>query len=50
VAGELKAAGASYLDQAFVSDGNLIASRQPRDLRSLIDKILEVVRQSRRDP
>jgi protease I len=43
VADELKAAGANYLDQEVVTDGNFITSRQPGDLPAFIDKMLEVV-------
>jgi protease I len=41
VADELRAAGAHYLDQPVVVDGNLITSRQPADLDVFIHEILE---------
>ena len=41
VAKELRAAGAHYLDQAVVVDGNLITSRQPTDLSVFIQEILK---------
>jgi protease I len=43
VAKELRAAGAHYLDQAVVVDGNLITSRQPSDLDAFIREILKKV-------
>jgi protease I len=43
VAKELRAAGAHYLDQAVVVDGNLITSRQPSDLDVFIREILKKV-------
>jgi putative intracellular protease/amidase len=48
--GDLKAAGAGYLDQTVVSNGNLVTSPQPGDPPPFIDKILAVVRQPRTDP
>lgn len=40
---ELKAAGADYVDEEVVSDGNLITSRHPGDLPAFIDKMLETL-------
>jgi protease I len=40
---ELRAAGANYVDEEVVTDGNFITSRQPGDLPSFIDKILETL-------
>ena len=43
VAGELKAAGAGYLDREVVVDGNLITSRQPGDLPAFMREIMKAV-------
>ncbi len=40
VAKELQGAGASYLDQSVVVDGNLITARQPRDLPDFMREII----------
>jgi protease I len=48
VSEELKAAGARYLDEPLVRDGNLITSRNPDDLPHFIDGILETLGRSRR--
>lgn len=45
VAKELKAAGAQYVDQELVIDGNLITSRQPSDLPAFINKVLQTLHQ-----
>ena len=42
---ELQAAGANYMDQEVVIDGNFITSRQPSDLPVFIDKVLDALRQ-----
>jgi protease I len=42
---ELQAAGANYVDQEVVIDGNFITSRQPSDLSVFIDKVLDALRQ-----
>jgi len=42
---DLKAAGAKYLDQEVVVDGNLITSRQPSDLPAFCREIFAAVRQ-----
>jgi protease I len=39
VAGELKAAGADYIDDEVVVDGNLITSRKPADLPAFVRAI-----------
>jgi protease I len=39
VAGELKEAGAKYLDEEMVADGNLLTSRTPADLPAFIRAI-----------
>ncbi len=39
-----KAAGADYLDQEVVVDGNLITSRQPDDLRAFCREVFAAVR------
>jgi protease I len=44
VASELDAAGAHYLDQEVVTDGNFISSRNPGDLPVFIDTMLETLR------
>lgn len=41
VAPELKAAGAQYLDQEVVVDGNLITSRKPADLPAFVKALQE---------
>lgn len=48
VSEELKTAGARYLDQPLVRDGNFITSRSPNDLPRFIDSILETLGRSRR--
>ena len=48
VSEELKAAGARYLDEPLVRDGNFITSRNPSDLPRFIDAILETLGRSRR--
>lgn len=40
---ELKAAGAQYVDEPLVRDGNFITSRNPNDLPRFIDSILETL-------
>jgi len=47
VSEELKAAGAKYLDEPLVHDGNFITSRKPNDLPLFIDSILETLGRSR---
>ncbi|MCX4186225.1 type 1 glutamine amidotransferase domain-containing protein [Methylophaga sp. OBS4] len=44
VASELREAGAHYLDQAVVVDGNLITSRHPGDLDAFINEILKTIK------
>ena len=43
---DLKAAGAEYLDQEVVVDGNLITSRSPDDLPAFCREIFAAVRQA----
>jgi protease I len=43
---DLKAAGAEYLDQEVVVDGNLITSRSPEDLPAFCREILAAVKQA----
>ena len=43
---DLKAAGAQYLDQEVVVDGNLITSRSPEDLPAFCRETLAAVRQA----
>jgi len=43
---DLKAAGAKYLDQEVVVDGNLITSRSPEDMPAFCREIFAVVRQA----
>lgn len=43
---DLKAAGAEYLDEEVVTDGNLITSRQPKDLPAFCRTILAAIRQT----
>lgn len=43
---DLKAAGADYVDQEVVVDGNLITSRSPDDLPAFCREILAAVRQT----
>lgn len=45
VGSELEEAGADYVDQELVTDGNLITSRQPDDLPVFIGKMLETLRE-----
>ncbi len=42
---DLKAAGADYLDQEVVVDGNLITSRKPDDLPAFCREIFTAIRQ-----
>jgi len=49
VASELDAAGAHYLDEEVVTDGNFISSRNPGDLPAFIDKMLETLRSQKAD-
>jgi protease I len=44
VAAELKAAGAEWVDEAVVRDGNLITSRKPADLPRFNKAIIEALR------
>jgi protease I len=44
VAAELKAAGAEWVDEAVVQDGNLITSRKPADLPRFNKAIIEALR------
>jgi protease I len=43
---DLKAAGAEYLDQEVVIDGNLITSRSPEDLPAFCREMFAAVRQA----
>ena len=43
MSGELKEAGARYLDQPLVRDGNLITSRLPKDLAPFSQAIAEAI-------
>lgn len=43
VSGELKEAGAEYIDQEVVVDKNLITSRQPKDLPAFMREIIKKV-------
>ena len=43
---DLKAAGAEYLDQEVVVDGNLITSRKPEDLPAFCREIFAAIRQA----
>jgi len=43
---DLKAAGAEYLDQEVVVDGNLITSRSPEDLPAFCREMFAAVRQA----
>jgi protease I len=43
---DLKAAGARYLDQEVVVDGNLITSRKPEDLPAFCREIFAALRQA----
>lgn len=43
---DLKAAGAEYLDQEVVVDGNLVSSRSPEDLPAFCREMLAAVRQA----
>jgi protease I len=44
VAAELKKAGAEWVDEAVVNDGNLITSRKPADLPRFNKAIIEAIR------
>jgi protease I len=44
VAAELKAAGAEWVDEVVVRDGNLITSRKPADLPKFNKAIIEAIR------
>ncbi|MHC1698799.1 MAG: type 1 glutamine amidotransferase domain-containing protein [Geobacteraceae bacterium] len=44
VAGELKEAGAEYLDRELVVDGNLVTSRQPSDIPVFMKEIMKILR------
>lgn len=44
VANELKEAGANYVDQEVVVDGNLVTSRQPSDLPAFLREIIKHLR------
>jgi protease I len=44
VAMEMKQAGAHYVDEAVVVDGNLITSRQPSDLPAFVGEIIKNIR------
>jgi protease I len=46
VAEELREAGANYLDQEVVVDGNLITSRRPDDIPAFVGEILAVLKES----
>ncbi len=41
---DLKAAGAHYVDQEVVVDGNLITSRKPEDLTAFVRAIIEKIK------
>ena len=43
---DLKAAGADYVDQEVVVDGNLITSRKPEDLPAFCREIFAAIRQT----
>ncbi len=43
---DLKAAGADYVDQEVVVDGNLITSRKPEDLPAFCREIFAAIRQA----
>lgn len=47
IADEIVAAGARYLDQPVVVDGNLITSRRPADLPAFLRAILKPLRAAR---
>ena len=44
VAEELKAAGAHYLDQEVVVDGNLVTSRHPADLPAFMRELMRLLK------
>jgi protease I len=46
VAEELREAGANYLDQEVVVDGNLITSRRPDDIPAFVGEILALLKES----
>lgn len=45
---DVKNAGAEFIDQEVVVDGNLISSRQPSDIPAFMEKTLEVLKQGRK--
>lgn len=47
VAVDLKNAGANYVDQQVVVDGNLISSRNPHDAEAFALKLIEVIGQQK---
>jgi protease I len=44
VAGEMKEAGADYVDKEVVVDGNLVTSRQPSDLPAFMRETMKKIR------
>ena len=42
---ELETAGAHFIDQPVVTDGNLITSRTPRDLEAFVSEILKALQE-----
>ncbi|HOI14061.1 MAG TPA: DJ-1/PfpI family protein, partial [Methanoculleus sp.] len=46
VAQDIKNAGAEYVDQEVVIDGNLVSSRQPDDIPAFIEASLEKLAQT----
>ena len=41
---DLIAAGAKYIDQDVVVDGNLVTSRKPEDLPSFVQEIIKLLK------
>jgi protease I len=46
VADELKSAGAQYVDEKVVVDGNLVTSRQPSDLPDFMRELVKLLRRT----
>ena len=46
VADELKSAGAQYVDEKVVVDGNLVTSRQPSDLPDFMREVVKLLRRT----
>jgi protease I len=46
---DLKNAGAEWVDQAVVVDGNLVSSRKPDDIPAFSSKVIDLFSQARRE-